>query len=96
MQNKSKLLGLITASLVAGTAAASAQGYDWDGPRVGWDRTAPAYEPVQPRAYYPDYRDIGAPYGAFNGTNHPTPSSTQGDVGPDGNNNGTLTGGYRW
>jgi hypothetical protein len=36
------------------------------------------------------------PYGAFNGTNHPTPSSTQGDVGPDGNNNGTLTGSYRW
>lgn len=26
-----------------------------------------------------------------NGTNHPTPSSTQGDVGPGGNNNGTLT-----
>ena len=26
-----------------------------------------------------------------NGANHPTPSSTQGDVGPGGNNNGTLT-----
>jgi len=24
------------------------------------------------------------------------PSSTQGDVGPYGNNNGTLTGAYRW
>ncbi|OMI10912.1 hypothetical protein BSN85_14280 [Bradyrhizobium brasilense] len=34
-------------------------------------------------------------YGSFNGTNHPTPSSTQGDVGPEGNNNGTLTGVYR-
>lgn len=77
MQNTSKLLGLITASLIAGTAAASAQGYDWNGPR----------------AYYPD---VAGPYGALNGTNHPTPSSTQGDVGPDGNNNGTLTGGYRW
>ncbi|MHC2618603.1 hypothetical protein ACVIW2_000635 [Bradyrhizobium huanghuaihaiense] len=93
MQNTSKLLCLITASLVAGTTAASAQGYDWNGSRAGWDRTAPTYEPVQPRAYYPD---AGGPYGALNGTNHPTPSSTQGDVGPDGNNNGTLTGHYRW
>ena len=93
MQNKAKLLGLITASLIAGTAAASAQGYDWNGPRAGWGRTAPTYEPVQPRAYYPG---VERPYGALNGTNHPTPSSTQGDVGPDGNNNGTLTGGYRW
>ncbi|RZN06325.1 hypothetical protein CWO91_29510 [Bradyrhizobium genosp. SA-3] len=91
MQNKSKLLCLVTASLVAGATAASAQGYDWNGPRVGWD--APAYEPVQPRAYYPD---VAGPYGAYYGTRHPTPSSTQGDVGPDGNNNGTLTGGYRW
>ena len=41
MQNKSKLLCLITASLVAGTAAASAQGYDWNGSRMGWDRSAP-------------------------------------------------------
>lgn len=93
MQNKSKLLCLITASLVASTAAASAQGYDWSGRSVGWDRTAPAHEPVQPRAYYPD---VAGPYGALNGTNHPTPSSTQGDVGPGGNNNGTLTGRYRW
>ena len=91
MQNKSKLLCLITASLIAGTAAASAQGYDWNGQPLGY-RGAPAYEPVQPRAYYPD----AGPYGALNGTNHPTPSSTQGDVGPEGNNNGTLTGAYRW
>jgi hypothetical protein len=34
-------------------------------------------------------------YGALNGANHPTPSSSQGDVGPRGNNNGTLTGYYR-
>ena len=94
MQNKSKLLGLVTASLIAGTTAASAQGYGWDGPRVGWNRTGPAYyEPVQPRAYYPD---AAGPYGTLNGSNHPAPSSTQGDVGPDGNNNGTLTGVYRW
>ncbi|MBW7974833.1 hypothetical protein [Bradyrhizobium sp. BR 10289] len=97
MQNKSKLLCVITASLVAGASAASAQeyaqGYGWSGRRVGWDRTAPAYEPVQPRAYYPD---TAGPYGALNGSNHPAPSSTQGDVGPEGNNNGTLTGVYRW
>ena len=94
MQNKSKLICLIAASLVAGTAAASAQGYGWNGTYAGWDdRTAPAYEPVQPRAYYPD---VAGPYGALNGTNHPTPSSTQGDVGPGGNKNGTLTGRYRW
>ena len=93
MQNTSKLLCLITASLVAGTTAASAQGYDWNGSHVGWDRTAPAYEPGQPRAYYPD---VAGPYDMYNGTNHPTPSSTQGDVGPGGNNNGTLSGRYRW
>lgn len=92
MQNKTKLIGAIAAALVVGTTAASAQGYDWNGPRAGWDRSAPAYEPVQPGAYYPDA--VG-PYGALNGTNHPTPSSTQGDVGPGGNNNGTLTGRYR-
>ncbi|QOG20699.1 MULTISPECIES: hypothetical protein [Bradyrhizobium] len=91
MQNKSKLFCLITASLVAGTTAASAQGYGWNGPRAGWD--APAYETVQPRAYYPE---VTGPYGTLNGSNHPAPSSTQGDVGPAGNNNGTLTGVYRW
>lgn len=90
MQSKTKLLCLITASLIAGTTAASAQGYVWNEPRPGWD--APAYETVQPRAYY---RDAG-PYGALNGSNHPAPSSTQGDVGPAGNNNGTLTGVHRW
>ena len=89
MQNKTKLLCLITASLIAGTTAASAQGYGWNEPQPGWGRT---YEPVQPRAYYPD---VAGPYGALNGSNHPAPSSTQGDVGPAGNNNGTLTGVYR-
>ncbi len=91
MQNRSKLLCLTAATLIAGTAAASAQGYEWNGYRAGWDG-GPAYETVQPRAsYYPDY----APYGVMNGSNHPAPSSTQGDVGPEGNNNGTRTGIYR-
>ncbi|OAF14236.1 hypothetical protein AYJ54_42485 [Bradyrhizobium centrolobii] len=93
MQNKTKLLCLIAASLIAGTAAASAQGYDRFGNPVGWDRTGPAYGAVQPRATY--YPSPMGPYGAFNGANHPTPSSTHGDVGPEGNNNGTLTGVYR-
>jgi hypothetical protein len=90
MQNNSKLLCLITASLVAGTGAAPAQA--WNGVRAGWNRSVPGSEPVQPRAYSPD---VAAPYGVLNGTNHPAPGSTQGDVGPDGNNNGTLTGVYR-
>ncbi|KJC34586.1 hypothetical protein [Bradyrhizobium sp. LTSP857] len=93
MQRQMKLSFLIAATLVAGTAAASAQTYDRFGNPVGWQRTAPAYQPVQPRAMY--YPGTAGPYGALNGTNHPTPSSTQGDVGPDGNNNGTLTGSYR-
>ena len=48
MQNKSKLLCLVTASLIAGTAGASAQGYGWNDYRAGWGR-GPAYETVQPR-----------------------------------------------
>jgi hypothetical protein len=44
--------------------------------------------------YYRGYGQRG--YGRYgNGTNHPTPSSTQGDVGPQGNDNGTTTGIYR-
>jgi hypothetical protein len=93
MQNRSKLLLSVAAALIAGTAAASAQGYEWNGPRAGWDRTAPVYEVAPPRAAY--YPGGAGPYGPLNGTNHPTPSSTQGDVGPEGNNNGTLTGVYR-
>ncbi|MBR0696677.1 hypothetical protein [Bradyrhizobium lablabi] len=94
MQQKIKILSLVAASLIATTAGAFAQGYDAYGNPVGWDRAGPRYESVQPRAmYYPgqQYQYYGSP----NGTNHPTPSSTQGDVGPDGNNNGTLTGRYR-
>ena len=50
------------------------------------------YPGYHPGPYYPG--PVGW-YGARNGANHPTPSSTQGDVGPGGNNNGTLTGYYR-
>ena len=92
MQRKIQLTALIAVSLIAGTAGASAQGYDRYGNVVGW-QSGPSYETYGPRPmYYPG----PAPWGrGFNGANHPTPSSTQGDVGPDGNNNGTLTGRYR-
>lgn len=90
MQNATKLACLIAASVIAGTGAASAQTYDRFGNPVGW---GPRYESMQPHVMY--YPGVAAPYGALNGANHPTPSSTQGDVGPEGNNNGTLTGIYR-
>ena len=45
--------------------------------------------------YYPAQPGWYGSYDAYNGTNHPTPSSSHGDVGPEGNNNGTLTGAYR-
>ena len=93
MQRQMKLSFLIAATLVVGTVAASAQTYDRFGNPVGWQQRGPAYQPAQPRAMY--YPGTAGPYGTLNGTNHPTPSSTQGDVGPDGNNNGTLTGAYR-
>jgi hypothetical protein len=93
MQRQMKLSFLIAATLIAGTAAASAQTYDRFGNPVRWERGGPRYEAVQPRAMY--YPGTAGPYGALNSSNHPTPSSTQGDVGPDGNNNGTLTGSYR-
>ena len=70
MQNKSKLLCLVAASLVAGTAAASAQGYSWNSDP--WYR-GPAYETMQPRVQY--YPGAAGPYGAINGSNHPAPSS---------------------
>ncbi|OAF14158.1 MULTISPECIES: hypothetical protein [Bradyrhizobium] len=90
MQRRTRLACLATISLIAGTTAASAQAYDWNGNPVGWDRGGYAYETGP--MYTPG---PAAPYGTLNGSNHPAPSSTQGDVGPGGNNNGTLTGPYR-
>jgi hypothetical protein len=49
------------------------------------------YVAVVPQPMY-----YGRGYGRYgNGSNHPTPSSSQGDVGPHGNNNGTVSGYYR-
>jgi hypothetical protein len=67
-------------------------------PGPGYD-AGPGYEEgyvaVAPQPMY--YRGYGRGYGYYgNGSNHPTPSSSQGDVGPEGNNNGTLSGYNRW
>lgn len=98
MQRQIKLMTVV-ASLIAGTAGAFAQGYDRYGNAVGWERVGPGYpgyQRVPPRPiYYPGYYPGPSGWDALNGSNHPTPSSTQGDVGPGGNNNGTLTGYYR-
>ncbi|WP_371821741.1 hypothetical protein [Bradyrhizobium sp. 41S5] len=78
-------------SLIATTAGGFAQGYHPygnPGPRC---YGGPRYETYQPPVMY---NEPGW-YGAMNGSNHPASSSTQGDVGPEGNNNGTLTGVYR-
>jgi len=98
MQRTIKMAALAAATLVLGTAAASAQGYARYGDTMAWVPPAQAYdsEPEYDAAPSPMYRPGPVTSGrGYNGTRHPTPSSTQGDVGPQGNNNGTLTGGYR-
>ncbi|WGR93967.1 MULTISPECIES: hypothetical protein [unclassified Bradyrhizobium] len=94
MQTKIKVVSLAAATLLATTAGAFAQGYYPYGDYGAWQyRGGPHYEAVPPDvSYYPAQPGW---YGSLNGTNHPTPSSPQGDVGPEGNNNGTLTGFYR-
>ena len=92
MQRKIKLMSLVAATFMAGTAGAFAQGYQVYGSSTAWEPVGPRYGYVSPQ---PMYWGPGERYGALNGSNHPTPSSTQGDVGPQGNNNGTLSGYYR-
>ncbi len=92
MLRKTKILSLAAASLIATMAGAFAQGYyPYGNSRAYYD--GPRYETVQPHVMYQPAQPGW--YGAMNGSNHPTPSSSQGDVGPEGNNNGTLTGVYR-
>lgn len=112
MQRTIKMAAVAAVAMVAGTAGAFATdfsygygGYGYDGARPGYSRydsyawaPAPFYEEgyiaVQQPMYY---RGYGYGYGRYgNGTNHPTPSSSQGDVGPGGNNNGTLSGPARF
>jgi hypothetical protein len=96
MQRKIQMTALVAVSLIAGTAGAFAQGYDRYGNAMAW-QPGPGYAVPVPRPmYYPGYYPGPGPWGrGLNGANHPTPSSSQGDVGPGGNNNGTLTGYYR-
>lgn len=103
MQHKILMASAVAATLIAGTAAASADGYAHYGNSVGWvasnagydgPNAGYAYEYGAPQPmYYPAPTAWGQSY--YNGSNHPTPSSSQGDVGPDGNNNGTTSGVYR-
>ncbi|CCD92986.1 conserved exported hypothetical protein [Bradyrhizobium sp. ORS 375] len=99
---------LTAVTLVAGTVAASAGEYGPGGYGYGGQVTSTyAYRDSYAWAPAPVYEEgyvavapgpsYGPGWGAgYNGTNHPTPSSTQGDVGPWGNNNGTRSGYYRW
>ncbi|WP_315738115.1 MULTISPECIES: hypothetical protein [unclassified Bradyrhizobium] len=98
---------LTAVTLVAGTAAASAGEYGPGGYGYGGQVTSTyAYRDSFAWAPGPVYEEgyvavAPGPYDGpgwgtgYNGTNHPTPSSTQGDVGPGGNNNGTRSGYYR-
>ncbi|MGJ4939125.1 hypothetical protein ACQR1W_01010 [Bradyrhizobium sp. HKCCYLS1011] len=101
MQRKIQLAAMAAATLIAGTAGAFAQGYARYGDSMAWGpgpgyAAGPAYsyDAVPPQPMYYGGRGWYGGYG--NGTSHPTPSSTQGDVGPQGNNNGTVTGVYRY
>jgi hypothetical protein len=105
MQRTIKMAALAAVTVVAGTAGAFADEYGYGYRDVGygdsyaWGAPGPGYEEgyvaVTPSPmYYHNYGPRG--YGYYgNGSNHPTPSSTQGDVGPEGNDNGTRTGVYR-
>ncbi|WP_316177988.1 MULTISPECIES: hypothetical protein [unclassified Bradyrhizobium] len=103
MQRTLKMAALAAATLVLGTAAASAQGYARYGDSMAWvpPTQGNESEPLYDAAPAPAYARGPVTWGTttwghgYNGTNHPTPGSTQGDVGPSGNNNGTLTGVYR-
>jgi len=94
MKWKIALMSAAAASLIAGTTGAFATDYPTG--QAGELKAGPpgpvSNEAVPRGSVY--YRGP-AGWGSLNGANHPTPYSTQGDVGPYGNNNGTLTGRYR-
>jgi hypothetical protein len=86
MPTKLLLVSLAAVSILAAPIAAFAQSTDANGRAMGSERVGNG------KARMTTQGTVGAGTGMrANGTNHPTPSSTQGDVGPDGNNNGTLT-----
>lgn len=84
-----KIAGAAAAALLATTLAAAAQSQtDTRGNAMGSERVGTG-APMQNGTMAPGTTTGAA--GSMNGANHPTPSSTQGDVGPGGNNNGTRT-----
>lgn len=85
------IAGVAAAALFATTLAASAQSQtDPRGNAMGSERVGNGGAMHQGTTMAPGTTTGAA--GSMNGANHPTPSSTQGDVGPGGNNNGTRTG----
>jgi hypothetical protein len=87
-----RMSGIAAATVLATTLAASAQGStDSRGNAMGSQYVGEG-RPVERGVVVAPGVTTGAGYGAWNGANHPTPSSTQGDVGPQGNNNGTQSG----
>ena len=105
MQRTIKIAALAAVTIVAGTAGALADEYGYYNGGRGYARYGDSFAWAPGPGYGPGYYAPGGPQPMYyrgyapgyygNGANHPTPSSTQGDVGPDGNNNGTRTGVYR-
>ncbi|RJF74755.1 hypothetical protein [Rhodopseudomonas palustris] len=86
-----KIAGAAAAALLATTIAAAAQGQtDTRGNAMGSQNVGNGS--MQRGTMAPAPGTTTGAAGSMNGANHPTPSSTQGDVGPGGNNNGTRTG----
>ncbi|KPF89440.1 hypothetical protein IP86_27405 [Rhodopseudomonas sp. AAP120] len=87
-----KIAGAAAAALLATTLAASAQGQtDTRGNAMGSQHVGNGGS-MERGTMAPAPGTTTGAAGSMNGANHPTPSSTQGDVGPGGNNNGTRTG----
>src|SRR4051794_15340397 len=93
-QMRSKLLfvTLTATSILAVPVAAVAQGQtDSTGKAMGSRHVTQSNQHVTHATQHKAHSGtVGANTGTHR-TKHPTPSSTQGDVGPGGNNNGTLT-----
>ena len=89
------MAGIAAAALIATTFGAAAQGQtDRNGNAMGSQHVgngAPTTKTPGMSGTTGMNRSGGGTTG-MNGANHPTPSSTQGDTGPGGNNTGTLSG----
>jgi hypothetical protein len=94
MRSKIFFVTLTAASMLAVPVAAFAQGQtDSKGNAMGSRHVTNANRHVTHNTRHKMHSSSGT-VGANMGTHrakHPTPSSTQGDVGPGGTNNGTLT-----